>query len=193
LSKSFLALYFGYVTAQMGELELMLKRKVKPGDVEIMTWTLGLLGRAFSAGYLYEALVIWDQAARQMGLFFQNYDLYLTPTTAFPPAKIGELQPKASEVFMMKTVNALKLGRLLKGLGLVDQMAEKSMERTPFTQLANLCGLPAMSVPIHWTPEGLPCGVQFIGPFGDEALLFRLAAQLEKARPWFDKRPPMTG
>ena len=193
LAKSFLALYFGYVTAQMEELESLLKRKVKPGDVEPMTWTLGLLGRAFSAGYLYQALVSWDQAARQMGLFFQNYDLYLTPTTAYPPAKIGELQPKASEVFLMKTVNALKLGRLLKGLGLVDQIAEKSLERTPFTQLANLCGLPAMSVPIHWTPEGLPCGVQFIGPFGEEALLFRLAAQLEKARPWFDKRPPLTG
>ena len=92
---------------------------------------------------------------------------------------------------MMKTVNTLKLGRLLKGLGLVDQMAEKSLGRTPFTQLANLTGLPAMSMPLSWTADGLPCGVQFIGPFGEEALLFRLAAQLEKALPWFNKRPPL--
>jgi len=193
LAKSYLALYFGFVAAHIEELESVLKRKVKPGDVETATWTLGLLGRTFSAGYLYQALHRWDQAARQMGLFFQKYDLYLTPTTAYPPAKIGELQPKASEVFVMKAVNTFKLGRLLKGLGLVDQIAEKSLERTPFTQLANLSGLPAMSVPIYWTSEGLPCGAQFIGPFGDEATLFRLAAQLEKARPWFNKRPPLTG
>jgi amidase len=193
LAKSYLALYFGFVAAHIEELESVLKRKVKPGDVETATWTLGLLGRTFSAGYLYQALHRWDQAARQMGLFFQKYDLYLTPTTAYPPAKIGELQPTASEVFVMKVVNTFKLGRLLKGLGIVDQIAEKSLERTPFTQLANLCGLPAMSVPLYWTSEGLPCGVQFIGPFGDEATLFRLAAQLEKARPWFNKRPPLTG
>jgi amidase len=85
----------------------------------------------------------------------------------------------------------LKLGGLLKGLGIVDQMAEKSLERTPFTQLANLCGLPAMSVPLSWTTDGLPCGVQFVGPFGAEDRLFRLAAQLEKAQPWFDKRPSL--
>jgi amidase len=193
LAKSYLALYFGYVSAHLEELESLLKRKVKPGDIELLTRTLGLLGRSIHTGYLYQALLKWDQAARQMGLFFQKYDLYLTPTTAYPPAKIGELQPKSSEVFLMKVVNTFKLGGLLKGLGIVDQMAIKSLERTPFTQLANLSGLPAMSVPLHWTSDGLPCGVQFIGPFGDEAILFRLAAQLEKTRPWFNKRPSFTG
>ena len=171
----------------------MLKHKIRSDDVETLTWTLGLLGRTFSAGYLFQALQQWDQAARQMGLFFKKFDLYLTPTTAYPPAKIGELQLKASEHILLKVINALKLGWLLKGTGLVDQMAEKSLERTPFTQLANLCGLPAISVPLYWTSDGLPCGVQFIGPFGDEAALFRLASQLEKAEPWFNKRPPLTG
>ena len=75
--------------------------------------------------------------------------------------------------------------------GIVDLLAVESLSKTPFTQLANFTGQPAMSVPLHWTADGLPCGVQFIGRLGDEATLFRLAAQLEKEQPWFHKRPPL--
>lgn len=191
LAKSYLAMYFGEVAAEIDRLAQVLERKVVPADVEPLTWTLGLLGRSFSSGYFVTALREWDHAARKMGHFFQKYDCYLTPTTAYPPARIGELQPKPTEAVLMKAVNTLNLGWLLKASGMVDQMAERSLQRTPFTQIANLCGLPAISVPLHWTTEGLPCGSQFIGPFGDEATLFRLAAQLEKAQTWFDKRPPL--
>jgi len=190
LAGSYLAMYFGEVAADIDELATVLGRKPGPADVEPLTWTLGLLGRSCSAEYLTKALRRWDAAARKMGLFFQNHDLYLTPTTGDLPARIGELKPTLAESILISVVNTLRLGGLLKVMGVVDQMAQKSLARTPFTQLANLCGLPAMSVPLYWTPDNLPLGVQFVAPFGAEALLFRLAGQLERARPWFNRRPP---
>ncbi len=190
LAKSYLTMYFGEVAADIEGLQSVLGRKAGRTDVEPLTWVLGLLGRSFTAGHFVQAMREWDRAAREMGRFFQKYALYLTPTTAYPPAKIGELKPSPAESVLIQLVNTFSLGGLLKASGMVDQMAEKSLERTPFTQLANLCGLPAMSVPLYWTPDNLPLGLQFIAPFGEEAVLFRLAGQLEKARPWFDRRPP---
>ena len=192
LAKSYMTMYFGEVAADIAELEPVLGRKARPGDVEPLTWTLGLLGRTYSAGYLVRTLRVWDRTARAMGRFYQKYDLYLTPTTAYPPSRIGEQKPKPIEALLIKSINALRFGRLLKVSGLVDQMAETALERTPFTQLANLCGLPAMSVPLYWTEAGLPLGSHFIARFGDETTLFSLAGQLEKARPWFDRRPPVS-
>ncbi|MFC1857632.1 amidase [Thermodesulfobacteriota bacterium] len=189
LAKSYLTMYFGEVAADLQELSSVLGRKAKPSDVEPLTWTLGLLGRAYSAGYFVEALRHWDLAAREMGRFHDEYDIYLTPTVAYPPVKIGELQPKPSEMALMKIVNTLGLGGLLKASGIADKLAVDSLSKTPFTQLANFTGQPAMSVPLYWTEDGLPCGSHFMARFGDEATLFRLAAQLEKEQPWFDRRP----
>jgi amidase len=96
-------------------------------------------------------------------------------------------------MMLLKVASGLKLGWLLKAAGLVNQIADKALEKTPFTQLANLTGLPAMSVPLFMSEEGLPVGSQFIAPFGREDMLFRLAAQLEKASPWFDRLSPLAG
>jgi amidase len=74
---------------------------------------------------------------------------------------------------------------------MINQIAIQTLAKTPFTQIGNFTGQPAMNVPLQWDKNGMPCGVQFIAPFGDEATLFRLASQLEKAKPWFDKRPSL--
>ena len=189
LAESYLIMYFGEMAADIKNLTEVLGRKAKIGDVEDLTWTLGLLGNSFSAGEFVNAIRRWDVASRKMGDFFQTYDLYLTPTTAFPPPRIGELNPSPAETALMKLVNKLSLGRLLKASGIAGQMAEKSLEKMPFTQLANFTGLPAMSVPLYWTKDNLPVGSHFMAPAGDETTLFKLAAQIEKAQPWFDRRP----
>lgn len=191
LAQSYLTMYFGEVAADLREMRRVLGRKATPADVEPTTFMLGLLGQAVSAGEFVEAMRCWDRSARQMGVFFQEYDLYMTPTTAFLPARIGEIQPTPVEKTLIKAVNTLGAGRLLKAAGIVDQLAKKSLERTPFTQMANLCGLPAMSVPLYWTPEGLPCGTHIIAPSGREDRLFQLAGQLEEARPWSGRKPPV--
>ncbi len=131
LAQSYLTMNFAEIAANIRELKGVLGRKPKPSDVEPLTWTLGLLGEYFSSGYLVEALRFWDLAGHRIGVFFQKYDLYLTPTTAYPPARIGELEPKASERALIKIINALKMGWLLNATGVVAGLAENSLARTP--------------------------------------------------------------
>jgi amidase len=190
LAKGLLILYSAEVTTIFDALIPLLGRKVKPSDVETVTWTLGLLGRTYTAGQIVKANREWELAGRIMGRFHEAYDLYLTPTIAYPPVKIGEMALKPIESILLKVINSMGLGRLLIASGVTDKLAVENLSKTPFTQLANFTGQPAMSVPLHWTPENLPCGVHFMGRYGDEATLLRLAAQLEEAQPWFDKRPP---
>jgi amidase len=189
LIRSFFTMYYAETAASLDELEAVLHRKAASTDVEAVTWTLGRLGRMEPASALARAKRLWGMAARAMGRFHEQYDLFLTPTVAQPPARIGELQPGAFELALLKTANALGLTRLLRGSGKLLEMSLEHAARTPFTMLANFTGQPAMSVPLHWTVDGLPIGVQFVAPFGGEAVLFRLAGQLEAAQPWFHRRP----
>jgi amidase len=189
LGKSYMMMYFGEVAADIAELKSVVGRPLNHHDTEEATWALNLLGRAFSAGDFVLAMRQWNTFSRRMAKFHETYDLYLTPTIACLPPRIGELQQKPAEQFFLKLINSLNMGGLLKASGITDMLATKGLSKMPFTQLANLTGQPAMSVPLHWSKEGLPCGVQFIGRFGEESLLFQLAGQLERAQPWFDKRP----
>ena len=89
----------------------------------------------------------------------------------------------------------LSVVRALNTKGLLDKvlstLGTNALSRTPNTQLFNQTGQPAMSVPLYWTPEGLPLGVQVVAPFGGEGLLFEVATELEEARPWAHRRPPL--
>lgn len=189
LAKSYFLMYCGEVAAEVTSLRDVLGRKARRSDVELGTWFLNYMGHVYTAGDFAKVTNVMDTAARIMGNFHQTYDLYLTPTIAIPPAKIGELMPQFADKLGMVITLLLRIGTLAKMTGTVTQIALSTIAKTPFTQLANFTGQPAMSIPLHWTPEGLPVGVQFIGPYGDEATLFRLAAQLEKAQPWFDRHP----
>lgn len=191
LASSYITLYMGEVAADIHEISMQREKKMDKNEFELSTWILGMLGSSYTAGDFVRAMREWHRASRAMGDFFEKYDLFCTPVVASPPVKIGELRPKPAEVAGMKLVKGLRLGKLLKASGIVDKLAKESLAITPFTQLANLTGLPAMSVPLYWTGEGLPIGIQFIAPFGCENVLFRLAAQLEKARPWFHRVPEL--
>jgi amidase len=184
LLKSYLTMYFGEVAAELTSLEEVLGRKATMSDVESPTWILGLVGRATSAEEIVLGIREWDKAAIAMEQFHERYDLYLTPTTAYPPAKIGELEPSGSEKMAMQIAGRLSLGGIMKKAGIVEQVAENNLKRTPFTQLANLTGQPAMTVPLHMTADGLPVGVQFMAARGREDLLFSLAGLLEQTYAW---------
>lgn len=184
-----------FITMYMGQTAASIRRAVAAGakesDFEPDTRALGLLGEALSAGEYTLSLQRWNDFARALGRYFQRYDLYLTPTMAAPPARIGEQDTPLWQRLALAPVLGMGLGNVLRKSGQVEQLAIESLSRVPFTQLSNLTGTPSMSVPLYWNEAGLPIGVQFVAPFGDEATLLRLAAHLESARPWFGRTPPL--
>ncbi|WP_409304220.1 amidase [Peribacillus sp. SCS-155] len=192
IANSYITMYFGEVAAAIATMEDTLGRKPTFKDVEPTTWLLGLIGQSTNVGEWVLNMREWDRAAFAMEEFFETYDFYITPTTAYPPSKIGELDPSLSEKLLMSIIGRLKMGSLLKKTGMIDQLVENSLKRTPFTQLANLTGQPAMSVPLHATPEGMPVGVQFVAARGEEHRLYQMAGMLEQHHSWLDvKKNPM--
>jgi amidase len=186
LANSYMMMYFAEVASTFKSIENVIGRNVTFNDVEPATWILGLLGKSVSAEEFLISLKFWDEVAIQMESFHDEYDFYITPTTAFPPSRIGELDQTKLEKMLIRLVGGLGLGGILKKTGFVDQVAHKSLMRTPFTQLANLTGQPAMSLPMHKTKDGLPCGVQVMARRGREDLLFQLAGQLEESEYWIN-------
>jgi amidase len=190
VGRAYLTLYFGQAAADQRWL-VEARGAEALRKLEVPTRALGEIGRGLSSGEYVAQRRNWNFFARAAGEFHQSYDLFLTPTLAAPPVRIGELQPLVTERLALRLATALRLSKPLLASGLIDKLVRKNLSRTPFTQLANLTGQPAMSVPLHWTRDGLPVGVHFTAAWGDEATLFRLAAQLEQARPWRGRRPPL--
>ena len=164
-------------------------RRPSPADFDAATYALGLLGKAFSAVDYADAAQWLQRSAREVGRFFTPYDVLLTPTVSQPPIPIGALAPRASELALLKLIGRLNAGWLLKALDLLKPIAAKTFDFVPYTPIFNVTGQPAMSVPLYWNDAGLPIGIHFVARLGDEAMLFRLAGQLERAQPWNDRVP----
>jgi amidase len=174
----------------MAEAERAAGRRARPGEFETTSRVVALLGSTISGMRLEEARRNIQILGRRMAAFYTRYDVLLTPTVGQPPPRIGELSPKGVEQKLQAFIADRGLAAVLKIPGLVAQIAKKVYAFIPWTSLANVAGLPSMSIPLVWNAAGLPIGTMFTGRFGDEATLFRLAGQLEAARPWAKLRPP---
>jgi amidase len=136
---------------------------VSAEEVETMTWIYADQGRKATALSMADANGAFQSAAISMARFLTRFDLLLTPALARPPAKLGVLGPSPADLAAYR---------------------EAVSTYSPFTSLANMTGQPSMSVPLFFTSDGLPVGTLVTGRYGEEATLLRLAAQLERARPW---------
>lgn len=149
----------------------VLGRAPGPGDLSPTTLASAERGARMTAVEYTDAVDKLHLTGRQVARFFEDYDVLLTPTTATPPV--------AADAFPMTVTD---LDAYWIGEDAIFSFA-------PFTNLANISGQPAASVPLYWNSDNVPIGAHFVGPFGAEALLLRLSAQLEEARPWFGRRP----
>ncbi len=187
LTEIFVVMTLGEANAELRRMADKLGRAVTPADVEETTYAMYLLGNAYTAGEYAYYRARWNDVARRMGRFHEQYDLLLTPTLAMEPFPIGSLQPTAAERQVLRLVNRTKLQRVLRPFA--APLAERIFRFIPYTPFANMTGQPAISVPLHWTADGLPIGVMFTAALYREDVLLRLAAQLEEAKPWFERVP----
>jgi amidase len=147
-------------------------REPKPDELEPLTWAGYELGRKLNGEQVFAAWRTLRVMNREVLQLFEDWDVYLTPTMGTPPPPIGHIDPVNLE--------PAEVGR-------------RQARAFPFTPPFNFTGQPAMSMPLAWSSDGLPLGMQFVGGYADEATLFRLAAQLEQARPWIGRQPAVWG
>ena len=188
-SLQFLTVVAGQMRADIEETARMAGKKVSLDDYDIASFGVGMFGTILKASDYVLALRYLQSKSRDIGRFFENYDVLLTPVLNQPPVKIGSLKPTAGEQNQLKMIARTGATWILDAMGVIKPLAAQTFEFVPWTPVFNVTGQPAMSVPLHWNAEGLPIGMHFVGKWGDEATLFRLAGQLEKEKPWFDKAP----
>ncbi len=167
----FTTLWTAGISATLDGIERSSGKSVGVEDVEPVTWELYRMGRRVSAAEYQLAICELQLLARDIARFFVDYDIWLTPVVTEPPPLLGSFDAPPSDRFAA---------------------FRRAWAFAPMPGLCNVTGQPAMTVPLYWTADGLPIGSHFAGRFGDEATLFRLAAQLEQSRPWNTRRPPLT-
>jgi len=141
---------------------------VTAAEVDAGTWWYSEQGEMVSGLSVADANVAFQRAAFAMAALMSHFDVVLSPTLAKPPVNLGELYDPS--------IDFPTLGKRLRAF-------------SPFTAIENVTGQPAMSVPLYWSADNLPIGVMFTARYGEEAMLFRLASQLEEAQPWGHRRP----
>lgn len=188
-ARAFVHMMAGELGAEIEDLTCALGRRPRRRELEPLTRCLVLVSRALPASDFAHALRILERTGNTVAAFFTDWDILVTPTVATPPPAIGGLPPRPIEHLQLRVLGAIGSGRVIRMVGLIDRTADGAFDFTPWTPLFNLSGQPAASLPLHWNGEGLPIGVHIVAKVGDEATLLRLAAQLERARPWFDRVP----
>ncbi len=175
------------VAADVDEITRSVGVRPSPSDFEPATWLLNQIGKALDAREVALASRTVQHAAHKMAVWFQTFDLFLSPTIGSEPVRIGQLDLKGADKALLAVLRTVRVGALLRTA--LHAMADDALAATPNTQLFNQTGLPAMSVPLFTSPDGLPMGTQLAAGYGQEELLFRVAAQLEEAYPWKDRMP----
>ncbi|WP_018602925.1 amidase [Mycobacterium sp. 155] len=190
LARDFLLSWFVYTAWELAEA----KRLTGAGDelFERDTLIMAALGRATSSVDYVDAVQRRHQHTRRLSTYFESYDLLLTPTLATLPPTIGEFELPTALQRVADALIKTRTASLLRHTKIIDDMVDKNLGWVPYTQLANITGRPAISLPLHWTAQGLPLGVQFVAPLGGESLLLKLAAQLEEAVPWAGRVAPVS-
>ncbi|MEV0355620.1 amidase [Nocardia sp. NPDC050697] len=187
LAEDFLTIWFASLYREI--LAIKERTGARDRDFEADTLAVGEIARCNGVGKLMAAIDHINDYTRDLAAFHDRYDYFLTPTLATPPLPIGTLTTPKWQQSGSRVLHRLHGGRVMRATGILDTLIEQNLGWVPYTQLANLTGRPAISVPLHWTAAGLPLGVQFVGRPGADGDLLQLAAQLEQARPWAHRHP----
>lgn len=188
VAHAYLVIVAGETEAVIRNLESAIGKKPTSRDLELVTQIFRIGGRTLRASDYADAVRISDETRRKVAATFANYDVILTPTLALPPPRLGQLNPPFGDRLFMHFMRLFPLRSLVRAA--FNQLPKKAFGFTPYTFLFNTTGQPAMSVPLHWNKQGLPIGSHFIGEFGADGLLLKLAQQLESARPFSARKLP---
>ncbi len=183
-------IYAAHVNADVSELMSRYGKKFVRDNIEPLTYFIYSVGKRFTAGQFVLSKRRWAEFSHVMHEWHNQYDVLMTPAVAVPPYDIGEMGATAIEKAALKFTNRTNISGLMPARVLYS-VSKPLLLKVPFTQLANLTGQPAMSVPLYWNEQGLPIGTQFVARRLHDTLLLRLAAELEQAEPWFDKVPSL--